>query len=151
MKKDELRKLISDTLQGIGLYSEDAVSLLMGTCAQESALGKYRRQLGGGPALGVFQMEPATFRDICENFLRYKPELQDKVKRVSGVEFFDAGDLVDNDRLAVCFARVHYLRVKESIPGDLRGWARYWKRYYNTPLGKGTEEEFIANFKRCVV
>lgn len=150
MEKNELRKLMTETLTGVGLYSENAMNLLMGTCAQESSLGKYRRQLGGGPALGIFQMEPATFRDICDNFLRYKEDLQGKIKQVAGVAFFDANDLVNNDRLAACFARVHYLRVKESIPGDVAGWARYWKRYYNTPLGKGTEEEFIRNFKRMV-
>lgn len=150
MEKNELRKLIADTLDELGLCSECAVNLLLGTCAQESAFGKYRRQLGGGPALGVFQMEPATFRDIVDNFLRYKPELRDKIKQVSGVAFFDSGDLVNNDRLAVCMCRVHYLRVKEAIPTDLMGWARYWKRYYNTILGKGKEEEFVANFKRYV-
>lgn len=151
MEKKELKKLIADTLQSIGLYSGDAVELLMGTCAQESHLGKYRRQMGGGPALGIFQMEPATFRDICENYLRYKPALAGKVRAVAGVECFEAEDLVNNDKLAACFARVHYLRVKESIPGDLQGWARYWKKYYNTPLGKGTEAEFADNFKRCVL
>lgn len=150
MKSNNLRTLIADTLQGIGLYSDKVTELLLGTCAQESHLGKYRKQLGGGPALGIFQMEPATFRDICDNYLRYKPDLQAKIKSVSGVEYFDAGELVDNDRLAICFARVHYLRVKEPVPGDLPGWARYWKKYYNTPKGKGKEDEFIANYERLI-
>lgn len=151
MEKKELEKLIADTLQSIGLFSDNAVNLLLGTCAQESAFGKYRRQLGGGPALGIFQMEPATFRDIIDNFLRYKPDLQNEIKQAAGVADFDVNDLVNNDRLAACFARVHYLRVKESIPGDLQGWSRYWKKYYNTPLGKGTEAEFADNFKRFVL
>lgn len=151
MKRNELQDLITSTLQEIGLYSEAAVNLLLGTCAQESHLGTYRRQLGGGPALGIFQMEPATFRDICNCFLRYKPDLQDKIRLAADVDFFDPADLVNNDRLAVCFARIHYLRVKEAIPEDLTGWAGYWKRHYNTVKGKGTEEEFIQNFKRFVL
>lgn len=151
MDKDDLRVLISDTLHGIGLFSEDAVNLLMGTCAQESAMGKYRRQLGGGPALGIFQMEPATFRDIVNNYLNYKPALRDKVLAVSGVDGFNPDDLVFNDRLAVCMTRVHYLRVPEKIPSGLEGWARYWKKYYNTPKGKGTEYEFVCNYKRYCV
>lgn len=150
MGKDELRKLISDTLRGIGLYSDHAVELLMGTCAQESHLGKYRRQIGGGPALGIFQMEPATFTDIHMNFLRFKPELLKKVMKAAGVTALRASDLVDNDSLAVCMARVHYLRVKEALPADLPGWAGYWKRYYNTPLGKGKESEFVENYKKYV-
>lgn len=151
MDKKQLKNLIKRVLSEIGQYSENAENLLIGTCAQESGLGKYRRQLGGGPALGIFQMEPATFRDICDNFLRYKPDLQSKIKQAAGVSFFDCNDLINNDALAICFARVHYLRVKESIPGDLPGWAGYWKKYYNTPLGKGKEDEFIANFKRYVL
>ena len=148
MKSNNFRQQITDTLKAIGLYSENAVELLMGTCAQESHLGKYRRQLGGGPALGIFQMEPATFRDISENYLRYKPELREKILQAAGIEYFNAEELVDNDWMAICFARVHYLRVKEAIPCNLSGWAYYWKRYYNTRLGKGTEEEFIANYKK---
>nr|DAR07359.1 MAG TPA: lysozyme [Caudoviricetes sp.] len=150
MEKKKLKELITSVLKELNLYSGDAVNLLMGTAAQESHLGKYRKQLGGGPALGIFQMEPATFNDIVNNYLRYKPELASRIERVARISRFKAEDIENNDLLAICMARVHYLRVKEAIPSDLEGWARYWKRYYNTPLGKGTEEEFIANYKRLV-
>lgn len=122
----------------------------MGTAAQESHLGKYRKQIGGGPALGIFQMEPTTFHDIVNNYLRYKPELAAKIERVARVSRFKAEDIENNDLLAICMTRVHYLRVKKAIPDNLEGWATYWKRYYNTPLGKGMAEEFIANYKRYV-
>lgn len=148
MNKDELRQLIIVTLKGINLHSDNAVELLMGTCAQESQLGKYNRQIGGGPALGIFQMEPATFTDIHMNYLRFKPDLLRDVMKVSEVKSLNPNDLVDNKTLSVCMARVHYIRVKESIPVDLAGWAKYWKKYYNTYLGKGKEEEFISNYKR---
>lgn len=150
MNKVTLRELIVSVLKDIDLHSDDAVNLLMGTAAQESHLGKYRKQIGGGPAIGIFQMEPATFNDIVNNYLRYKPNLALKIKRVARVSSFKAGDIESNDLLAICMARVHYLRVKEVIPSDLDGWARYWKRYFNTPIGKGTEEEFIANYKILV-
>lgn len=147
MSRRELELLVRDTLGAIGLESENAVRLLLGTCAQESAMGRYRRQLGGGPARGIFQMEPATQRDIYENYLRYHPALKAKIKWVCvAKDLTDPKELERNDRLAICLARVHYLRVPEPIPSDLRGWARYWKQYYNTPRGKGTEEEFIANY-----
>ena len=150
--KDDFSDLVLNVLSEIGLCSPDSVQLLLGTCAQESAFGKYRRQLGGGPALGIFQMEPATFMDIVENYLNYKPELKEKILKVSGIDDLNnPEDLVFNDRLAICMARVHYLRVKEAIPSDLDGWARYWKKYYNTPKGKGTEYEFVCNYKRYCV
>lgn len=150
MNKLTLKSLIASVLKELNLHSDNAVNLLIGTAAQESHLGRYRKQLGGGPALGIFQMEPATFDDIVKNYLRYKPELAARIERVARISRFKAEDLENNDLLATCMARVHYLRVRESIPSDLEGWARYWKRYYNTPLGKGTEEEFIANYKRFV-
>lgn len=150
MNKLTLKSLIASVLKELNLHSDNAVNLLMGTAAQESHLGKYRRQLGGGPALGIFQMEPATFDDIVKNYLRYKPELAARIERVARISRFKAEDIENNDLLAICMARVHYLRVREAIPSDLEGWARYWKRYYNTSLGKGTEEEFIANYKKLV-
>jgi hypothetical protein len=30
------------------------------------------------------------------------------------------------------------------------GMADYWKQHYNTPLGRGTVEEFISNYQRHV-
>ena len=150
MDKKTLKSLIISVLKELNLHSDNAVNLLMGTAAQESHLGKYRRQLGGGPALGIFQMEPATFDDIVKNYLRYKPELTTRIERVARVSRFKAADLENNDLLATCMARVHYLRVREAIPSDLEGWARFWMRYYNTRLGKGTEQEYIANYKRFV-
>lgn len=151
MDNHVLRILIEDTLRRIDLYSADAVELLMGTCAQESALGTFRRQLGGGPAVGIMQMEPATYKDIIKHYLRFKPLLVAKILKVSGLqEWPDAEEMVMNDRLAIAMARVHYLRVKSPIPGDLRGRAHYWKIHYNTRFGKGTEEEFIENYERYV-
>lgn len=145
--RDELRKLIIIKTKEIGLFSDNAVELLIGTCAQESCLGKYRKQLGGGPALGIFQMEPATFVDIHINVLRFNPLLLKKVMKAAEVKSLKAEDLVLNDNLAVCMARVHYYRFKEAIPDNLEGWAHYWKKYYNTSAGRGTEEEFIKNYK----
>lgn len=157
MESNDLRKLIEETLGKLSqppsqpsINRPEAVELLMGTCAQESHLGKYRRQLGGGPALGIFQMEPATFRDIRDNYLAYHEDLRNKIMEISGVSALEPEDLVENDRLAVCMARAHYSRVREAIPASLDGWARYWKQYYNTPLGKGTVEEFVANYKNLV-
>ena len=115
MNKVTLRNLITSVLKELNLHSDNAVNLLMGTAAQESHLGKYRKQLGGGPALGIFQMEPATFNDIVNNYLRYKPSLVVKIERVAHVSRFKAEDIENNDLLAICMARVHYLRVSEIL------------------------------------
>lgn len=151
MNKKQLKDLIERTLFKIGLQSEPAVCLLMGTAAQESNLGEYIRQVGGGPALGVFQMEPETFKDIVTNYLQYKPELAKNIMSAAGINAFRSEYLEYNLVLAICMCRVHYLRVSEAIPGDLTGWANYWKEYYNTCKGKGTAGEFVENYKRYVL
>lgn len=150
----QLRSLIDRTLRAIDLYMPAASNLLMGTAAQESRLGTYLRQLGGGPALGIYQMEPRTHDDIWINYLAHRPELKRKVSRylswshIGGSESFFSEELEWNMAYATAMARVHYLRIPERLPadGDIDGLARYWKQHYNTPLGAGTEYEFVHNY-----
>lgn len=61
MDKKQLRELVTHVLKKYDLYSADAVELLMLTAATESNLGCYIKQVGGGPALGIFQCEPNTY------------------------------------------------------------------------------------------
>ena len=149
MNKDEWRRLITETLKEIGLYSENARELIMGTFAQESNF-KYTRQIGGGPALGYGQMEPATFNDIIVNFLRYKEDLMGKIMKAAGVVNLEPDMLVENKKLMICMTRVHYLRKTEPLPSYKDVWAmgEYYKKHYNTPLGKATVKEFVANYTK---
>ncbi len=121
-------------------YSEEAVELLVATATAESLRGTYVVQKGG-PALGVYQMEPATHSDIWNNFLAYKDELYELLED----EYTDELDLTANLRYATIMARLHYYRVKEPLPAadDLEAQARYWKDHYNTHLGKGTVDHFM--------
>lgn len=152
MNKDELRKLVTETLEKIKLPSLAGVNLVLGTIAQESANGKYTRQLGGGPALGICQMEPATEKDIWINFLVYKDGLAGLIEACTGVSGPSTHNLEHNKQYQVAMCRVHYYRVKEQLPAadDIEGMAKYWKKYYNTEKGKGTVEEFVENYKKYV-
>ena len=150
MNKKQLRELVVRVLQDIELCSDDAVELILGTIAQESHLGEYIKQIKG-PALGICQMEPATFKDIVENFLRYKQDLARKIQYACGIDGFKAKHLEYNLAFSIAMCRIHYLRVREALPSNLEGYARYWKQYYNTYLGKGTEEEFIINYKKYIL
>lgn len=62
-------------------------------------------------------------------------------------------ELKNNDKYATAMARIHYLRVAESIPkaGDIKAQANYWKKHYNTPLGKGLPSEYITKWNRYVL
>jgi hypothetical protein len=147
------RKLVESTLKEIDLYSKNAEELLMGTAAQEGHMGEYRIQLGGGPALGIMQIEPTTHDDCWTNFLNYKHELKSRILTVSGLKEPSVEALQNNDIYSICIARVKYYRDREPIPDykDLEGLAKYWKRVYNSEKGKGKPEEFIKNYKKYVV
>ena len=138
--------ILRPTLNHIALPSEAAEQLLLGTALVESRLF-HRRQIAGGPARGFFQMEPATHDDIWSNFLEYRPSLAEKIKSLLSVPNANTHrELERNDKYECAMARAHYLRAPEALPeaGDVRGMARYWKQYYNTPLGAGTVGKYLA-------
>lgn len=140
-------QIIEPVLEGLDPdvpYSVQAMELLLGTAAAESHF-KYTQQLGGGPARGLWQMEPATERDHKE-WLKNHPELQQKVLG------WKPNDLKTNQSYACAMARIHYWRVPVKLPaaGDVEGQARYWKRWYNTYLGAGTPEHYIEAWKNLV-
>ena len=143
-----------------GIYSTSAVELVVGTAAHESELGHSLKQVGGGPALGIYQMEPATHDDIWNSWLVHKPRLAVLVDDLGTNALSDDGneqpaalDMVGNLWYATAMCRCHYRRVREPLPsaGDLHAQARYWKKHYNTPKGKGTVKDFIKNFPNQLI
>lgn len=166
MNAKQLRELvIRPTLQYLSPaipYSETATELLMMTAAHESHLGEYIAQVGG-PALGIYQMEPATENDIWDNYLEYNRQLgvgiyvlsmAPTLKNASLAER-EGADLIYSLPYATAMARVHYFRVPEALPeGSLqneetiRKLAAYAKKYYNTELGKATEEDYYEAYMR---
>jgi hypothetical protein len=139
-------------------YSEEAVDLLMLTCAHESRGGTYLRQkgmTGTEGAFGVYQMELVTHDDILDNFLDFRDDLREKVFNLSYEDFdqnFTLGcNLVSNIAYATAMARVHYWRVPEALPskGDtnyMSALGDYAKKYYNTHLGKATSSKYVTDY-----
>lgn len=151
LKVKQFRELVvRPTLEHLDLWSKAAENLLVGTAIQESGL-KFLKQKGNGPALGVFQIEPDTHTDVWVNYLNNRAG-QGELGRVIAHDFPRPNDyhgsLVWDMAYATVIARVIYLRRPEPLPNadDVPGLAAYWKQWYNTPLGKGTEEEFIKNY-----
>ncbi|WP_216670973.1 hypothetical protein [Mangrovicoccus sp. HB161399] len=130
-------------------FSAAAAQLLLGTALHESGGLKFRRQLGSGPARGLFQMEPATHNDLWKNFLAFKKPLAAEVEALLSAPGADkVAELETNDNYAAAMARVHYWRAPAALPkaGNTTGQATYWKRYYNTPLGKGTPKKYLDDY-----
>ena len=53
--------------------------------------------------------------------------------------------LMSNMSLQIAFCRLKYRRDKHALPGieNIEAQAKYWKRVYNSSLGRGTVEHFI--------
>ena len=128
----------------MGLYSEDAVDLVYKTGNAETGY-KHLKQMGGGPAIGFWQVEPATLIDIIDNYVKFRPELGIRISTLG----FDKRDMevrvMSNIALQAVFCRLKYRRDKHPLPkaNDTKAQAKYWKRVYNTELGKGTIEHFM--------
>jgi hypothetical protein len=145
---DQFRQyIIRPAITLLDMSGPEAEALLLGTAAQESGLGCYVRQLGGGPALGVFQMEPATYHDIWRNYINFQPEISQCLSRRWPMEP-EPEEMITDLILAAVMCRLHYRRVPERLPkhGNIKGLASYWKRYYNTVAGRGDESGFIQSW-----
>lgn len=147
----QLRELIvRPVLQQIGWWTQAAENLLMGTAAQESQMGTYIHQING-PALGIYQIEPATHQDIWTNYLSYKVGLSIKVAQYGKSK--DDNQLIWNLAYSTAIARLIYARDNDELPDadDIQGLARYYKLNYNTHRGDATVQQFIDNYHRYVL
>lgn len=168
----QFRGLIQETLRVLEPeipYSEAAVELLMLTAATESNLGEYMRQIKG-PARGVFQMEPATAHDLFVHWLVYQPE--SLLIKVQGFDSRHGNYELDwhgNIPMQIVWSRIFYRRIKEPLPDifylpadeagrppaitnqSILNLAGYWKKYYNTRLGKGTVVKAYEKYRRYCV
>ena len=154
----QLRELvIRPTLQELDLHSIEAEHLLLMTAAHESNLGTYLKQIRG-PALGIYQMEPATHDDIWSNFIKYRKQVSTNLRMLGGIQ--DSPALIYDLRYATAMARIHYLRDPKPIPSMkeyedfyeyVTALAAYAKRVFNTYEGKATikdyEQAFLSSFR----
>lgn len=136
------------TLEQIKLWSPAAENLLLGTALVESDHFHYLKQISE-PALGFYQIEPATHDDIWDSFLIFRKELRREVLAFLAPVPEPKDQLITNLAYATVMARLIYYRRREPLPphDDLALLAAYWKRWYNTELGKGEPEKFVRYLK----
>lgn len=166
------RQVVRPALERVGLWSESAEVLLVGTALAESRLS-WLRQLGGGPALGPYQVEPATHRSLWADLLRYRLQLAVDVLELAGGT---ASDLPTYrwtalaDRLqhhlvasthttsipqmwwyATAVARCRYLWDRNPLPpaDDPEALAAYYVRVYNAG-GKATIEGSTKHMQEAI-
>jgi hypothetical protein len=162
-----LKYVVRPSLQALGLPGGVlAEKLVLGTACQESRL-QYLHQLGKGPALSLWQIEPVTAMDtlrrapaaaldrldaMCPGVLPVQGKgtlLGSTVERLHGDLYLGA---------AMC-RLVYYMKPFRgwelpSYVGDRirvlpEDWcAGVWKRWYNSPKGAGTEGDFLIAWEK---
>lgn len=148
-----LELVIRPTLAAIGLGGHGSEMLVLGTAATESMGFRYVKQLGRGPALGLWQMEPATYLSLWRDLLDQRPGLKHAVLGVGSYLNPPApARLISDLALGAAMCRVRYLWDPHPIPrgDDVRALAETWKRGYNTAAGKGTVEKFLRDWQQYV-
>ena len=145
------QRIVKPVLQGIGMWNENAEELMMGTCAVESAGGTYLVQLGGGTALGIFQMEVATHDDIWVKWLPNNAAIASNLMRACILNGKPtAQDMIQNLYYSCAMARIQYFRnTPDQVPDTLEGQAMWWLRYYNRG-GTQTVEKYVEAYKKFV-
>lgn len=123
--------------------------LLLETAAQETHLGQAADRTVFGAGTGLCQIDPIGLMDVQQ---RTPNILKAKIKTAIGCDIEDIQhrDLAFSPALSFLVCRLHYRLRPGNIPDTLDGRAAYWKKWYNTALGKGTEEEYVRNAKRLL-
>jgi hypothetical protein len=144
------RLVVTPTLDMLGMYSKSVEELLVFTCATESKGGTYIKQIQG-PALGVYQMEPATHQDVWGNYIKRQSGLMTKVAVRFNINTVPEPNRMIYDMLySTMMARLMYRRFSEPLPNhsDIDAIWEYYKKYWNTELGAATKKESIDAYKK---
>lgn len=142
---NNIKEIAEQTLYTLDMYSDDALSLIMRTGWAESGYRTMKGATSGNPALGFWQVEPATAKDTLENYVKFRPRIKEQLVYLgmndSNLEF----SILSNIAIQVAFCRLKYRRDSRPIPSwdNIEAQASYWKRVYNTELGRGTVAHFL--------
>ncbi len=145
--------ILRPTLRLINHWSPSAELLLLGTVLAETYF-THLKQIEG-PALGFYQLEPATYAEILKWLTRPEnAKLKQSILAACWMDTMpDVEAIVYNLRFATCMTRAFYMRFEEPLPAvdDHLGLANYYKKYYNTSKGAAHIEYFVNLMKGRVI
>lgn len=147
-----LDHIITPTLKYMGgnYDSLDARMLILSTAAIESNCGYYIKQVGG-PAEGIWQMEPNTYFDIRKNSDALRnDDFNEKLDNLRPYLDLKGKELIVSPMYACAMARLKYSMDPKRLPSynDKHAIYDYYKRIYNTELGASTREKFLTAWDR---
>jgi hypothetical protein len=149
----QMLSVVKDTLEKMGAKyaGQNAMLLVYRTGLVESKYQYIMQKGGSNIARGFWQCEPWVAVSLCNDYLKYREPLMKKVADICYLDwkYFlnpkeeDWREILTTNLIAgIVACRLHYWRVPKPMPKTLDEQAEYWKRWYNTTKGAGTEEHF---------
>jgi len=128
----------------------DVSDFMTNLAMQESQLGKQSSNVSYSP----FQIDPIGYEDIVSKGEAGEQATLDRAsianELLQGMGFGENFDILDlsldelrEPMVGALLTRMKLGTIKESIPRDLEGQAKYWKDHWNTKAGKGKPKDFI--------
>ena len=151
----QIKEIVEYSLYEIDCYSDNALALIVRTGMAESGYRALKGYGEGNPAIGFWQIEPATLHDMIKNYLHYRKKYTDALSNLGmKLEGEDVEiSVMSNLAVQAALCRLHYRRDRDPIPAwdNLEDQGKYWKRVYNTIEGRGTVNHFIKANQSVVV
>jgi hypothetical protein len=143
------RFVVRPALEVLQLGGVSAENLVLGTALAESGC-RWLHQVGGGPAIGLWQCEPATHDDLWV-WIAYHTDLAAAVRSLMTPQK-RLDQLASNLAYAAAICRLHYRRVPAELPaaGDAAALSAYHKRWYNTPAGAADPVRNTPLFQQAI-
>ena len=129
--RKEINEAIRSAVRNYG-GNKDVEKFLQEVAQVESSYGS---DLSNPQSMGPWQIDRIRFDDINSR-PKYKGMFEE-----AGIEQWE--DIGKDVGKAAAATRIILRAIPEPIPDNLSGRAAYWKRYWNTPKGKGKMEHYI--------
>jgi len=150
--------IVAPVLRRLEMWSTVSEELLMATGAHESEGFVHIRQLGGGPAVSLWQIEPDTARDV-HRYLTLHPDMMDNFCKAVmwRPEWIDriTERLIADQAFACAVARIRYWMEPTPLPEsahNIQAIAEYWKKYYQRgPDPQRGIQDFISDYRRFII
>lgn len=140
IKNCDIRNIAKEVCECLG-GGDKAVNLIVETAGAETNRGNVKdTTLYAG--MGLTQFDKLPFQDTKN---RTSEKNKQQVKDYFGIDIdlVEWEDLRYSPLLALIFTRLKYKLVPDAIPDNIEDRAKYWKKWYNSTLGKGTIEHYL--------
>ena len=126
-----------------------AHKLVLGTIATETNFSEYKDPTPFRAGSGLCQFDFVGYQEvIVRTKERHKKKILNDFDIVINKVTYEM--LEYNPLLSIIFCRLFYKLIPDEIRDDLYSMSHYWKKYYNTIAGKGTQEKFVSKYNHYV-